>query len=247
MSAYNDPTPRWMKDAGEFGAGSGSWGGSRMSESDIARQVAADLNRAARAEIRHESPRTASKAEAIAAASDDMHRNARHEAGHAVVARCLGLPVRDVSIDGNGGVSRFHASRAPGDWSADDDAAVLVAGGLAERMRWPDIDLDGCGDDEAALLDLLDQANPPDVRRAERTARMYLEGHERDVDTLVDALIRRRHLTGDEIGELLEGEERTAFLDRMRSRIRTGAAVAGSLIEVDGQQYRAADLLGEVR
>lgn len=218
----NDDTPTWIQNAGTFGAGSGGWPtGPGMSHRDIERRVADTLRGAT---------------DSIAAHSNVLHTLAAHEGGHAIVARALGLPIREVSIDvDHGGVNRFHADRAPEGWTTTDDATILLAGVVAERMLHPASALEGSEDDEAALLALMAGSQPPDVVRAKATAELYLDGNRGQLDDLVDALIRRRHLTGGEVDELL-GEVRSGprgwdtdetrahreFLDRMGARVRVG-------------------------
>jgi hypothetical protein len=149
----NDDTPVWIRDAGVFGAGSGGWAtGPGMSLSEVERRVAAALLGAA---------------ESIAEHSDEVHLIAAHEGGHAIVARALGLPIREVSIDAeHGGAARVHADRTPEGWNTTHYAAVLLAGAIAERMSHPSSPLDGCEDDEAALLALMSGDVAPDVQRA---------------------------------------------------------------------------------
>lgn len=209
---------QWFKDAQVFGAGSGSWcTGGGMSSADIERRVAEALGLSA-GEHR--------TAEAIGAHSDVLHRLATHEAGHAIVARVLGLPLRAVEIDlRHGGVNRFHGDQAPVDWSATDDAAILMAGAIAERMALPATSLEGCEDDESALLTLMSQEHALDVQWARATAEAILDQNRGDHERLVDALVRRRRLTGDEVDELLdgaEGDEFRGFIERMTARIRAG-------------------------
>lgn len=210
---------QWFHDARVFGAGSGSWPSRGVGKSltDIEREVAAAL---ARGSGEHRT------AESIAAHSDVLHRLATHEAGHAIAARALGLPLREVEIDlRHGGVNRFYGDQAPVDWSATDDAAILMAGAIAERMAFPATTLEGCEDDEAALLALMSQEHAPDVAWARATAEAILDQNRGDHERLVDALVRRRRLTGDEVDELLdgaEGDEFRNFIERMTARIRAG-------------------------
>lgn len=229
-----DNTPRWMKDAGEFGAGSGfPERGIGMQQSDIERLVAETLGRAVAAET-------------IGEASDVLHRLAHHEAGHAVVGRALGLPLRGIEIDvRHGGVNRFHSAQAPDGWSPTDDAAILMAGVIAERRAFPATTLEGCEDDENALLALMSREQAPDVAWARGTAEAILDQRRAGYERLVDALIRQRSLTGDEVDALLDdGDvEHRAFVERMESRIRAGVAGRSPVLrDLDGR-----DVSHEVR
>lgn len=141
--------------------------------------------------------------------STPAERAAYHEAGHAVVAYRLGIPVDGVGLGEHG-----HGQTAvrSGDCPSLDVAAALIAGSVAESMWCPDspggeID-DGVGDDEARLHRLL-SAESFDVRAAAASAQVLLERFAADVDDVAAALIERGSLTGKQVEALLQsGEER---------------------------------------
>lgn len=81
---------------------------------------------------------------------------AYHEAGHAIVAWSLGVPLRDVKIADNGGLCS-HALTVPplldpefmssGDWiKAKKRALILLGGELAERVSGELAELEGNAD-----------------------------------------------------------------------------------------------------
>jgi hypothetical protein len=137
----------------------------------------------------------------IGSKSSVVDHIAHHEAGHAVVARALGLPIVEVAIDPtSGGHNRYRASEPPAGWTATNDGAVLFAGYLAE-IRWCVGELHGSDDDRAKAEQLIGEGL--DARMAERIASDILDRHGSDVERLADALIRNRRLTGEQIDELL--------------------------------------------
>lgn len=184
-----DNTPRWMKDAGEFGAGSGfPERGIGMRPADIEARVAALLR----------------GVEAIASSSEVLHRVAVHEGAHAIVARALGMPLVEVAIgDAGAGHTRSDVDRAPGWWTPTETAAVIMAGALAERRWCPSTDLAGSDDDENDLLRLMELEDPPDIRYARELAAGILDDNRDDHGLVVDALIRRRRLSGEDVTALL--------------------------------------------
>lgn len=249
MTKYQDRTPGWMGDARRFGAGAGfGWpAGGGLPPGEIEQRVARMF-----AGFR--------AVEAIATTTDVLLRLARHEAGHAVVARAMGLPIDEVRVDAStGGVCRFRADEAPEPWSPECDAAILAAGRLAERMFGEDGDaeVEDCGDDEAAFRELQERHDDLAAAAAIRNAEAILFEAAEEVTLLVDALVRRRRLGGDDVEELLKeypirmldvrgypeladtcgevddaagADTRSGFVARMEARIRSGVAGRAPLL-----------------
>lgn len=143
-------------------------------------------------------------AEAIADRTSVVHRIAHHEAGHAIVARALGLEILEVVIDErHGGINRFPVDAAPDGWSSTDNAAVLMAGTMAERAWCPASTLEGNEDDESVLRTMLDGDEPPDVIAARATVERILAERAGEVEALAEALIKHRTLTGDQVEDLI--------------------------------------------
>lgn len=197
------------------------------------------------------------RAEAIAARSDVLHRLAYHEAGHAVVARALGLPIAEVSIDAaHGGVNRYHADRAPVGWSTSHDAAVLLAGTMAERLWHPDTTGEGSEDDEATLRSLMAGERPPRVSLARDAVEYLLVDRAGDVEALAEALVKYRSLTGEQVDAILgqAAEARTAMAGVEVRSGRGGKPVQrhGTWVEYDpddppeGYDSRATRLYNEM-
>lgn len=124
--------------------------------------------------------------------------DAIHEAGHAVVAHRLGIPVDSVRL-GEGGHGQTVVRS--GDQPSLHVAAAIFAGPLAES-RWCPDSPGGEESDEAKLHRLL-STDWFDVRAAAELAEDILTEYGADVEALARLLAERRTLTGAQVDALL--------------------------------------------
>jgi hypothetical protein len=134
---------------------------------------------------------------------------ALHEAGHAVIARRLGIACSGVVIRKDGGVARIAPPR---DRDAVRSYAVCVfAGGVAcngmpsgQDMALIWASAETAGFDKAAVAEWRDRAEA------------LVTKHRADIETVAGALEARRSLTGDEIDALIGIEPEPKPVARIR-------------------------------
>jgi len=119
-----------------------------------------------------------------------------HEAGHAVLARLLGVAVRLVDITQTNGSTDFE-----GELARFARYLVLAAGEAAEIAVTGNSDQHRCARDLAMLHDeLLDEVEIGAVREAAvALARLARD----DIERVARALTDRRSLTGTEVDDVL--------------------------------------------
>lgn len=155
-------------------------------------------------------------AERINAIFTTDRRFAVHEAGHAIVAIELGLPVHSVSIepDGTGSVARAEIGQT---LDLRKFVTINLAGWLAEsidngRQPLPDGRASAAHDDariENELLGAFLSVKDPDTFRQECSdhADRILMGRWPQVDILAAALLAERVLGGERVRDLLAWDE----------------------------------------
>jgi|ERR1700722_10954044 len=125
-----------------------------------------------------------------------------HEAGHAVIARVLGVPVRCVEIaaapDDLG--SCIHTIPA----AADLDIMITMAGPLAEsRCTGQPVDwIDWGHRDDATIRELLPRAERSREALEIETAAM-IDEHWRAIGFIADELLTIRRIDGEYLDELI--------------------------------------------
>jgi hypothetical protein len=125
-------------------------------------------------------------------------RVAVHEASHALVARCLGVPIEDVRL-GKQPVCNLSLS------TADDRAraaVVCAAGSYGERALGFTPDEDGSREDKRQCLSLAKGEAALD--NAHQQARELVEQHRDHVAALACLLLLRGKLTGEEVAAVLD-------------------------------------------
>lgn len=144
---------------------------------------------------------------------EDVEGAAYHEAGHAVAARALGLPVPDLSMipdeDTVGTCSYAVWVEADEDGRREDTAAVSLAGALAEEIAVGEFNEEIAEDDLLHAIGLADEVTEaPDERdawldRAQDRAEEVLRRDWAAVEALAEALLARRLLSAAEAEEII--------------------------------------------
>ena len=133
--------------------------------------------------------------------NDDLRGAAFHKAGHAVVARYLGLTIGIIEIDIDGDSAKGKAEVSGDDQlSLIDHLALCAAGVEAQEMfDAPTHDVAGFGDG-VKIFNLLEDI-PVEQRKALRFAGYaraieILKEHRAEVELLADRLLREKRITG---------------------------------------------------
>jgi len=135
----------------------------------------------------------------LARHDERLRRAAFHEAGHAVVARALGLTVEAASIREDRTTAGRVRFRVGGDRrSAEREIVVLLSGGVAEKLATGAADADGAASDVAAAWELLLSMASSEERAKEwmaaawRAAEKLVTENWSSVIQLAEALLARR-------------------------------------------------------
>src|ERR1700722_13727258 len=141
---------------------------------------------------------------------DNEYRTAIHEAGHAVVALAVGVPLAEATIVPEGDfLGHVFAPSGARYWQDGDDGClrelveadciVSLAGGVAERLLLPaPFDRRGCSSDYRNVREWLrkwELCRGAIMRRTERLVRRHAEAIER----VAEALIAHRRLPGEDV------------------------------------------------
>jgi hypothetical protein len=156
---------------------------------------------------------------AAPAPGDTDIARAHHEAGHAVIATILGLPVRSVRIarrawwtGGKGGSTVVHRVRVE---QAAEYAAMCYAGGHAQSGWYEVVGIDRCpradgqtaSDDaeaDRALGLAASEGTAYDVDEVHDWAGALVVEHWDGIVCVADALLERGDLTGRDVARLLD-------------------------------------------
>lgn len=141
----------------------------------------------------------------------ELQRTAVHEAGHAIMARELGLKVKEVTIAED--ESRFGSCRYSGGYSWVREYAVTLAGPWAAGQWFEEdtADLTDWTSAEEILNKALEAGHLPNdvaeitrrVQELEADTQLLLEGLRPKIEKLAAELLIRQTMTGDEIEEVL--------------------------------------------
>jgi hypothetical protein len=139
-------------------------------------------------------------------------RAAYHEAGHAVVAWKLGIPIVELAIEtmpGHGelaqGLETIEVTR--GTTAMHVAAAVFMLAGHCAQVRWnPECSWRGCEQDRADARSHAD-ALMVSLRSFEEQTRELVHGDWHRVEALATALAERPVIRGDDAVRIIEGEE----------------------------------------
>ena len=148
----------------------------------------------------------------------DLQQTAVHEAGHAIMARSLGLNVREVSIVPEGDRLGVCFRQVTDNWRAR--YAVTMAGPWAAG-QWFDEDTSGLTDwtkAEEILNDAMESGELPDdaagltraVQSLEAEIDTRLQALRPQIETLAKELLFRQTMTGDEIEALFNSPPKDA-------------------------------------
>jgi hypothetical protein len=140
-----------------------------------------------------------------------------HEAGHAVAALVVGMPLIMATIlpGENGTLGHIETHSGGPYWQPGDgkdclrelveaECIMTLAGGMAERLFLPRSDRRGCWEDYERVRLLLwycDLHRPTLVRHTERLVRLHAEV----IKSVAGALIIHRWLSGDDVEALCPG------------------------------------------
>jgi hypothetical protein len=136
-------------------------------------------------------------------------RSAHHEAGHAVVAWSLGIPVVQLTITaqpGHGELARALAAidETRGEAAMHSAAAMFFIAGQCAQMEWdPHCFTYGCEADRAAARFHADSAASDLGSFEERTSELIRANWPR-VTALAGALLERNALSGAEVLRILD-------------------------------------------
>jgi hypothetical protein len=148
----------------------------------------------------------------------EMTRNRRgvafHEAGHAIVAWSLGLPVGTIEIrdhDGGGSTQAGYADGCADDLSTVDQIAVSTAGKEAELIFEAPTETWRGNRDNEKILNLTSRLSDGEremVRHAgQKRAKTLLRTHAAKVTKLAAVLIERGQVSGADFLTLISGTD----------------------------------------
>jgi len=133
---------------------------------------------------------------------DDRNAAAYHEAGHAVVALALGYRCYSVAIEDGG--------RAVCDEPAEHALALLIASFIAEAKCTGEADIWRDEEDRVRAADLALWIARGDMNTASsllstvtEQTRARVEEHWAEIETIANALVEKRKLSGEEILTLI--------------------------------------------
>jgi hypothetical protein len=136
-------------------------------------------------------------------------RMAYHEAGHAVVAWSLGIPVVQLSITarpGHGelarGLAAIHETR--GEAAMHAAGAMFFLAGQCAQMEWdPYCFSYGCEPDRAAARFHADNS-ASDLKTFEQQTAELIRSNWQRISTLAVVLLERNSISGSEVARILE-------------------------------------------
>lgn len=129
-------------------------------------------------------------------AEDALRRGALHEAGHAVVARVLGLTVIKIELLGDDGKGRIDTS--PDDHLSRDDQLTLAQAGRASEVLFGFDVPEASRDDYAKMIMLLEGLPEAESLRLRKTAYLRAEAIVKsqmsEVERLANRLVEVREI-----------------------------------------------------
>lgn len=146
-----------------------------------------------------------------------------HEAGHAVVARALGIPIESVSIKSNPPVTKYGRARSPeeGVWTTlAGTTTVMVLTGREDLARYgADGDLDALDSFCRGFHTELDRERAMD--RAEKGLPAVIRKNTSAIQIVAKELLQKWEVSANDLDKLLKGvlcpKDETSLWARIRS------------------------------
>jgi len=149
-----------------------------------------------------------------------------HEAGHAVIARALGIPIESISIKSNPAVTKYGRVRSPeeGVWTTlAATTTVMIFTGREDLARYG-------ADGDLEALDAFCRGFRTDLDReraldeAEKGLPTLIRHNKAAIQIVAQELLKKREVSASDLGKLLRGvlclKDKKCLWSRIRGWIK---------------------------